>query len=222
MPGGQPIIASCGLGISETIPHTLGVELSTIMSDGLLPSQSVSVGASHKAPMLDNQTHVPCVGFGMCPLALMPGSHPLPRSGMNHMDPSKSMPSSFPIFQEYSEAGRPTAVPGGSGVSQCLSAPMPVGHPVSTDQSYEEEEVTPNQVGVSPFLHLIGQVRDYLHLPASEAPSLSHLMGVERIQGSILPCQLSFSVLRLLMAQTVCEEAQCRSLKELKPCSANF
>ncbi|MPC45666.1 hypothetical protein E2C01_039372 [Portunus trituberculatus] len=24
------------------------------------------------------------------------------------------------------------------------------------------------------------------------------------------------------MAQAVCEEAQCRSLKELKPCSANF
>ncbi|MPC45711.1 hypothetical protein E2C01_039417 [Portunus trituberculatus] len=32
------------------------------MSDGLLPSQSVSVGTSHKAPMLGNQTHVPCVG----------------------------------------------------------------------------------------------------------------------------------------------------------------
>ncbi|MPC73061.1 hypothetical protein E2C01_067379 [Portunus trituberculatus] len=38
MPGGQPIIPSHGLGISETIPHTLGVELGAIISHGLLPS----------------------------------------------------------------------------------------------------------------------------------------------------------------------------------------
>ncbi|MPC58360.1 hypothetical protein E2C01_052362 [Portunus trituberculatus] len=177
MPGGQPIIPSCGLGVSETIPRTLGVELGTIMSDGLLPSQSVSVGASHKASM-----------------------------------------------EVSVEAGRPTVVPGGSGLGQCLSAPMPVGHPLSTEQSYEDEEedVAPNQVGVSPFLHLIGQVRDHLHLPAPKAPSLSHLTGVERAQGSVLSSNPFFSFPRLLMAQAVREEAQCRSLKEFKPCSANF
>ncbi|MPC56427.1 hypothetical protein E2C01_050388 [Portunus trituberculatus] len=65
MPGDQPIIPSRGLGVSETIPRTLGVELSTIMSDGLLHSQSVSVGTSHKTPMLVNQTHVPCVEQGL-------------------------------------------------------------------------------------------------------------------------------------------------------------
>ncbi|MPC73264.1 hypothetical protein E2C01_067587 [Portunus trituberculatus] len=101
---------------------------------------------------------------------------------------------------------------------------MPVGHPLSTAESYEddEEDVPPNQEGVSPFLHLIGQVRAYLHLPAPEAPSLSYITGVERAQGSVLPRQPSFSLPRLLMAQTLHEEAQCRSLKELMPCSANF
>ncbi|MPC64975.1 hypothetical protein E2C01_059098 [Portunus trituberculatus] len=39
--------------------------------------------------MLGNQTHVPCVGIGVCPSAPMPGDHPLPRIGVNHMDPDK-------------------------------------------------------------------------------------------------------------------------------------
>ncbi|MPC50560.1 hypothetical protein E2C01_044389 [Portunus trituberculatus] len=110
--------------------------------------------------MLGNQTPVPCLGVGVCLLAPMPGSHPLPSSGVNHMDPDKSVPSSYPFFQEVSvEAGRPTAVPGSSGLGQCLSAPMQVGHFLSTDQSYEDEEedVAPNQVDVSPYLHFIGQ-----------------------------------------------------------------
>ncbi|MPC61130.1 hypothetical protein E2C01_055194 [Portunus trituberculatus] len=102
MPGGQLIIPSRGLGVSETIPRTLGMELGTIMSDGLLSSQSVSVGASHKAPMLGNQTYVPCVGVSVCPLAPMPDAHHLPRSGVNLMDPGKSVPNSFPLFQEDS------------------------------------------------------------------------------------------------------------------------
>ncbi|MPC60691.1 hypothetical protein E2C01_054747 [Portunus trituberculatus] len=168
-------MASRGLGIIETIPRTLGVELGAIMSDGLLPSQDVSVGVSHKAPMLGNQTHMPCVGIGVCPSATMPGSHPLPRSGVNHMNPDKS--------EDSVEAGRPSAMPGGSGVGQSLSASMPVGHPLSTVESYEddEEDVPPNQKGVSPFLHLIGQLsRDWygqarsFYLPegASLAPPL--------------------------------------------------
>ncbi|MPC58419.1 hypothetical protein E2C01_052424 [Portunus trituberculatus] len=62
------------------------------------------------------------------------------------------------------------------------TAPMPVGHPVSTVGTCEdeEEEVTPNQ-SVSPFLHLISQLRAYLHLSSPEAPSLSQLMGTERL-----------------------------------------
>ncbi|MPC62847.1 hypothetical protein E2C01_056937 [Portunus trituberculatus] len=100
MPGGQPLIPSRG-------------------------RFRVCVGASHKASMLGNQTHVPCVGVGVCPSAPMPGSHPLPSSGVNHMDP---------------------------------------------DQSYEDEEdVAPNQTGVSPFLHLIGQGE-------APAPFFSHTL----------------------------------------------
>ncbi|MPC47797.1 hypothetical protein E2C01_041554 [Portunus trituberculatus] len=69
------------------------------MSDGLLPSQNVSVGVSHKAPMLGNQTHVPFVGVGVCPSDPMPGGHPLPCSGVIHMDPAKSVLDSFPLFR---------------------------------------------------------------------------------------------------------------------------
>ncbi|MPC64660.1 hypothetical protein E2C01_058778 [Portunus trituberculatus] len=148
MPGGQLIIPPQGLGKGETIPHSLGLELGANMSDALLPSQNVSVGVRHKAPILGNQTHVPCIGVGVWPSAPMPGGHPLPHSGVNHMDPGKSVPDSVPLFQEVSvEAGRPAAVPGGSGVGQGLLAPVPVGHSLSTAKSYEddEEDMPPNQ-----------------------------------------------------------------------------
>ncbi|MPC58738.1 hypothetical protein E2C01_052747 [Portunus trituberculatus] len=104
----------------------------------------------------------------------MPGGH--------HMDPGKSVPSSFPIFQEDSvKAGRPTAVPGGSGMGQCLSAPMPVGHPFSTDQSYkdEEEDVAPNQV--------VNEELGGLWLVGNPAVSVSFclLAQVEKVCGSM-------------------------------------
>ncbi|MPC51959.1 hypothetical protein E2C01_045817 [Portunus trituberculatus] len=108
----------------------------------------MGVGVSHKAPMPGNQNRVPCVGVGVCPSAPMPGDHPLPRSGLGHVDPGGSLPGSLPLVQEASvEAGQPAPVPGGSGVGQGLSAPMPVGHPPSTVRSCEddEEDVPPNQ-----------------------------------------------------------------------------
>ncbi|MPC67577.1 hypothetical protein E2C01_061753 [Portunus trituberculatus] len=94
-----------------------------------------------------------------------------------------------------------------------LSAPMPVGHPLSGAGTCEDDEEVPsNQEGVSPFLHLIGQVRAYLHLPSPKAPSFQ-LTGVERAQGSVLPRQSSLTLLRSVMAQAVREEVQSRSLK---------
>ncbi|MPC58223.1 hypothetical protein E2C01_052219 [Portunus trituberculatus] len=173
----------------------------------------MSVGVSHKAPIPGDQTHVPCVGVGVCPSAPMPGGHSLPCSGLGHVDPGESLPGSLPLIQEASvEAGQLAPVPGGSEVGQGLSAPMPVSQPLFAARSCEddEEEVPHNQEGVSPFLHFIGQVWAYLHLPSYEA------------QGKVLPHQPSLTLLQLLMVQAVCEEAQCRSLKELKPCSANF
>ncbi|MPC59962.1 hypothetical protein E2C01_053996 [Portunus trituberculatus] len=47
----------------------------------------MSVGVSHKAPMVGNQNHVSSVEVGVCPSASMPGGHPLPRSGFDHVDP---------------------------------------------------------------------------------------------------------------------------------------
>ncbi|MPC87047.1 hypothetical protein E2C01_081895 [Portunus trituberculatus] len=158
----------------------------------------MSVGVSHNAPILGNQTHVPCVGVGA-----MPGSHNLPHSGLGHVDHAP--------------------VPGSSGVGQGLSAPMPVSHPLSAARSCEDDEdVPPNQENVSLFLHLIGQVRAYLYLPSPEDPSLSQLMGVERPQGSVLPCQPSVTLPLSLRAQAVHEEPYCTSIKEPKPCSVNF
>lgn len=99
---------------------------------------------------------------------------------------------------------------------------MPIVHPLSATRFCEddEEEVPPNH-GVSTFLHLIGQVWVYLHLPSPEAPSSSLPLGVERAQGSDLPCQPSLTLTWSLIPQAVHEDAQCRFLKETKPCSAN-
>ncbi|MPC38389.1 hypothetical protein E2C01_031895 [Portunus trituberculatus] len=47
-------------------------------------------------------------------------------------------------------------------------------------------------------------------------------MDVEREQGSVLPHHLSLTLPQSLMTQAVHEEAQCRSLKEPMPCSANL
>ncbi|MPC71098.1 hypothetical protein E2C01_065367 [Portunus trituberculatus] len=78
------------------------------------------------------------------------------------------------------------------------SHPLPhngFGHvdPAGTCED-DEEDVPPNQEGVSPFLHLIGQVRVYLHLASPEGPSSSQLMGVERAQGSVLSCHPSLTL----------------------------
>ncbi|MPC48419.1 hypothetical protein E2C01_042192 [Portunus trituberculatus] len=94
----------------------------------------------HTAPMPGDQTHVPCIGVGLCLLAPMPGGHLLPRSGLDHMDPGESVPGSLPLIQEASvEAGQPAPVPGGNEVGQGLSAPMPVDHPISAVETYEDE-----------------------------------------------------------------------------------
>ncbi|MPC73014.1 hypothetical protein E2C01_067330 [Portunus trituberculatus] len=157
-------------------------------------------------------------GVGDSSPALMPSGHPttqdteelvctpwlpclvghLLHSGLGHVDNSESVPGSLPLIREDSvEAGHLAPVPGGSGVDQGLSALMPVGYPLFAAGTCEndEEEVPPNQEGVSHFLHLIGQVRAYHHLPSPEAPSSSQLMGVERAQGSVLPHQLSFTLI---------------------------
>ncbi|MPC89189.1 hypothetical protein E2C01_084124 [Portunus trituberculatus] len=174
MPGGQLIIPSHGLGVVVEFGHSHAFS----MFDGLLPTQNMNVGVSHKASMLGNQSHVPCVEVGMYSLAPIPGSHPLPLSGLDHVDPARSCE--------------------------------------------DDEQDVPASQDVSPVLYLIGQVRAYLHLPSPEAPSLSQLTGVERAQGSVLPRQLSLTLPWSVMAQAVHEEAQCRSLKKPKPCSANF
>ncbi|MPC28669.1 hypothetical protein E2C01_021879 [Portunus trituberculatus] len=156
------------------------------MSGGLLPTQNMSVGVSHKAPMPGDQTHIPCVPLG---------SHAWqPSSSSQWFGPCG--PGCLPLIQKaFVETGQPAPVPGGSGVSQGLSAPIPVGHPFSAARTCEddEEEVSPSQ-GVSVFLHLIGQVKAYLHLPSPEAPSSSQLMGIERAQGSAFPCQSSLTL----------------------------
>ncbi|MPC42467.1 hypothetical protein E2C01_036089 [Portunus trituberculatus] len=198
MHGGQLIIPSHGLGTGETIPLSLVVEF----------------GRSHAAKMS---------GVGVCPLAPMPGGHPLPRSGLGNVEPGGSVPGGLPLIQEASvEAGKPALVPGGSVVGQSLLAPMPVGHPLSAAGTCEGdwEEVLPNQEGVSLFLHLTGQGQG--HLPSPEAASSSELTDVERAQGSVLPCHPTLTFPQSLMVQAVHEEAKCRFLKEPKPCSANF
>ncbi|MPC66750.1 hypothetical protein E2C01_060901 [Portunus trituberculatus] len=229
MPDGQLIIPSCGLGIGKTISLSsvvgFGHSHAAKISGGLLPTENMSAGVSHKAPMPDDQTHVPCLGVVVCPLAPMPGGCPLPCSGLDHADPGESVLGSLPFILKASvEACQPAPVPGGSGMGQGLLAPMLVGHFISTAGTCEvdEEEVPPNQEGVSPFLHFIGKMRAYLHLPSPEAPSSSQLTGVEMAQGSVLPHQPSLTLPQLLMAEAVFEEVQCRSLKEPKPCSANF
>ncbi|MPC59060.1 hypothetical protein E2C01_053075 [Portunus trituberculatus] len=106
----------------------------------------MNVGVSHKAPMLDDQIHVPCVRVGVCLSAPIPGSHPLPRSDLGHVDPAGCVPGSLPLIQEASvDAGQPAPVPGGSEVGHGLSAPMPVGQPLSTAGTCEvdEEDVPP-------------------------------------------------------------------------------
>ncbi|MPC38388.1 hypothetical protein E2C01_031894 [Portunus trituberculatus] len=87
-------------------------------------------------------------------MAPLPGSHPLPRSDLGHVNPSESMPGSLPLIQEASiEAGQPAPVSGGSGMGQGLSAPMPVGHPFSTAGICEddEEDKPLNQESASPL-----------------------------------------------------------------------
>ncbi|MPC61008.1 hypothetical protein E2C01_055070 [Portunus trituberculatus] len=95
-----------GTGTCETIPLSLVVEFGhnhdAKMSGGLLPTQNMSVGVSHKAPMPGNQTHVPCVAIGVCPSISMPGRHPLPPSGLGHVDPRESKLGSLPLIQEAS------------------------------------------------------------------------------------------------------------------------
>ncbi|MPC66137.1 hypothetical protein E2C01_060283 [Portunus trituberculatus] len=185
MPSGQPLIPShdfiCGTGKKVPgAPGTFGsvygvVEfgnsLATKMFGGLLPTENISVGVSYKAPMPGNQTRVPCVGVGVWYLASMPGGHPLPCSGLGHLDPDESVPGNLPLIQEASvEAGQPASVPGGSweasveagqpaplsggnGVGQGLLAPMLVGCPFSVAGTCEddEQEELPNQKGVFPF-----------------------------------------------------------------------
>ncbi|MPC56736.1 hypothetical protein E2C01_050702 [Portunus trituberculatus] len=124
----------------------------------------------------------------------MPGGHPLPHSGLGHVDHGESAPGSLPLIHESSvEAGQLAPVPGDSGVGKGISAPMPVDHSLSAAWTCEddEEEVPPNQ------------------------------KAYECRKGTG-PSKPSLTLLWLLMAQAVCEETQCRSLKEPKPCSGNF
>ncbi|MPC54718.1 hypothetical protein E2C01_048643 [Portunus trituberculatus] len=90
MPSGQLIILSCGLGTGETIPLSSVVEFghshAAKVSGGHLPTQNMSIGVSHKAPMPGNQTHVLYIGVGVFPSAPMPGGHPLPHSGLGHVN----------------------------------------------------------------------------------------------------------------------------------------
>ncbi|MPC55759.1 hypothetical protein E2C01_049703 [Portunus trituberculatus] len=111
MPSSRPTTQEMEVGICHTAP----------MPGSQTPFQYAEVGISHTAPMPGGQLIIPSRGLGIrvgvCPLPPMPGGHPFPRSGVNYMDPCKFVLSSFPLFQEDSfEAGRPTAVPGGSGV----------------------------------------------------------------------------------------------------------
>ncbi|MPC37106.1 hypothetical protein E2C01_030580 [Portunus trituberculatus] len=76
--------------------------------------------------MLGNQAHVPCVGGWCVPL----DSHAWrPSPSSQWCEPY----GPWRILLRLADA----AVPGDSGVGQGLSAPMPVGHPLSTDKSYE-------------------------------------------------------------------------------------
>ncbi|MPC52822.1 hypothetical protein E2C01_046701 [Portunus trituberculatus] len=158
------------------------------------------VSICHTAPRPGGQTPFQDVEAAICHTAPMPGGQliiPSRGLGLDETIPLSSVEASV-------VAGQPAPVPGGSGVSQGLSAPMPVGHPLSTAGTFDddEEEVPPNQ-DVSPFLHLICQVKAYLHQPSPEAPSLSQLMGVKKVQGSVLPCQPSLSHCRLWLKMFV-------------------
>ncbi|MPC63157.1 hypothetical protein E2C01_057251 [Portunus trituberculatus] len=90
MPSSQLIIPSRELDIDKTIPLSLVVEFAhsnaAKMVGGLFFSQNMSAGVSRKATMLGDQTHVPWVGVGVCLLTPMPGGHPLPHSGLDHVD----------------------------------------------------------------------------------------------------------------------------------------
>ncbi|MPC47181.1 hypothetical protein E2C01_040917 [Portunus trituberculatus] len=230
MLGGQPLIPSNGFirSTGKEMPNALGrLPLALFMGMGLATAIWLSCPATAPLPriwrsasaMPGSQTPFQDVEAGIYPY----GSHAW-WPAYHLLTPGESVPGSLPLIQEVSvEAGQLAPLPGGSGVGQGPSSPMPAGHPLSTTGTCEddEEDVPPNQ-GVSPFLHLIGQVKAYLHMPSLEAPSSSQLMGVERGQGSVLPCQPSLTLPWSLIGQAVREDAQCRSLKEPKPCSPNF
>ncbi|MPC44972.1 hypothetical protein E2C01_038654 [Portunus trituberculatus] len=72
---------------------------------------------------------------------------------------------------------------------------MLVGHPLSEARTCENDE---------------------------EEMPLNQAYGCRKAQSSGLPHQPSPTLPQSLMAQAVRDEPQCRSLKELKPCSANF
>ncbi|MPC47740.1 hypothetical protein E2C01_041496 [Portunus trituberculatus] len=155
------------------------------MSGGLLHTQNMSGGVSHKAPMLGDQTHVPCVGVGICSSAPMLGGHPLLRSGFDHMDPGVSVLGGLSLIQEASvEAGQPSPVPGGSGVGQGLLAPMPVGHPFFAAGTHEDDEKE-----VPPINNLVfSQRKQYLVMVLDLVRALIFLLP-ERVSRFLLVAQ---------------------------------
>ena len=157
----------------------------------------MSIAASHMAPMPSNQSHDPSTEAGV-PLAPRPDGQSLPHSCL---DLGKASTVSFtapvpsgPYFQ-------------GTGVNHEFVPPVTDGHPLSSTAGEDDEDEVPStQTAVSPFVHLIGQVRDYLQLPSPEVTSSAQPTGVERVQGSGLPCQPPLTLSRSLMAQAVREE----------------
>ncbi|MPC76270.1 hypothetical protein E2C01_070677 [Portunus trituberculatus] len=85
VPGGRPTTLDTEVGVCHTAP----------MPGSQTPLQDVEVGICHTAPMLGGQLIIASCGLGVvvsvCPSAPMSGTHPLPHSGLGHVDPGESM-----------------------------------------------------------------------------------------------------------------------------------
>ena len=199
MPSSKSLIPRSGLSRDKTNPLLTVVGFShgrsAPMPGGQPPIQDKDVSISHTVPMPSGQTPIQHVG-DICPTAPMPGGQPLlPHHNLGHGN-AASVLGGLPLGHTYGATSLSASMSGGhagivdSGVSHSLSAAIPSGQPHSLSGTCEDDEddVLTSQELVSPFVQLIGRVRHFLQLLAPALPSSAHLTGIERAQGSALPC----------------------------------